>query len=714
MIKKINLILISIGLGLTINYNFGYIMLLPVILFYLQKDYKTLFYVVPTIMFTTLIFNYEYILYLLIVIITISLLYYLINKLLVNKKLKILLYTLSLIITNILFFIITKTIVNIPLIILLILISVFIWLFLYFEDYLYLNNLLKHQALYTEHIIVIIAVLGASNITISNIQLGLILAAYFVIYYSRSFHNIYSLILGVILFLIEYLGFGLNESILLLLLTSFYFFDYNYLFFLVNLIFVIFLLTTDLFKEIYLLVLMLLLVLFELMWSLIIKKNNLKTMSDKLMYDIKMSSITTEYEAFTMFLEYFITTFKNTKEYSDQMKKAIECVTSRHCNRCSIQNECYRNNKHSLVYEFKNLIENNNSSKEFKNYCPSFGELTKTTQMLSKQMSNKNSPTNEILLAVLNETKQVLDKYNSDIESKKILDYIELKTFHTSIYESTFRIKDIKYHKIFKDDINIEVIVAKNELNNHDDLITFITSLFSMPVAVTKRITEKEYIYTITLKEKFHIQYGYGSLSSKQNELCGDNYLIKSYNNGHFLAAISDGMGKGFKAFEDSKIVLEALDSLSFCSTSLKTNIEILNLLYILQGYTERYSTIDAVDINRTNYEAYIYKLGASSSYIFHDDQTYTKLENKCLPLGIEEDIVEHKIILKPNDLILLTSDGILENTFEESKLLDLINSIKSENPQKIVYEILEYMLHTKVKVKDDMSIIILKVADIN
>ncbi len=713
MIKKINLILISIGIGLTINYNFGYIMLLPVILFYLQKDLKTLFYVVPSLLITTLIFKKSVLIYLLITIALISILYYCINQL-KSKPIKILLNTLALIVTNISFFLMTKTTLKLSLIIILILISAFIWLFLYFEDYLYINNLLKQQALYTEHIIVIIAVLGASTITLKNIQLGIIFAAYFVIYYSRSYHNIYSLILGVILFLIEYLGFGINESILILLFCTFYFFDYNYLFFLINLILIVFLLTSELFAEAYLFVLMLLLVLFELMWILIIKKNNLKTMSDELMYDLKMNSITTEYQAFTMFLDYFITTFKNTKEYSDQMKKAIECLTNRHCDHCSIQSECYKNNKHHLVYEFKNLIENSPTSKEFKNNCPSFNELSKTALMLSKQMSTKSSSTNEILLAVLNETKQVLDKYQEDIESKQILDYLELKNFHTSMYESTFRIKDIKYHKIYKDDLNIDIIVSKNELNNHQDLMTFITSLFNMPVTISKKETEKEYIYTILLKEKFHIQYGYGSLSSKQNELCGDNYLIKSYNNGHFLAAISDGMGKGYKAFEDSKIVLEALDSLSFCSTSLKTNIEILNLLYILQGYTERYSTIDAVDINRTNYEAYIYKLGASSSYIFHEDNTFTKIENKCLPLGIEEDIVQHAITLKNNDLILLTSDGIFENILEETPLLDLINSIKKEPPQKIVYEILEYMLHTKVKVRDDMSIIILKVTAIN
>ena len=145
----------------------------------------------------------------------------------------------------------------------------------------------------------------------------------------------------------------------------------------------------------------------------------------------------------------------------------------------------------------------------------------------------------------------------------------------------------------------------------------------------------------------------------------------------------------------------------------METNIEILNLLYILQGYTERYSTIDAIDINRTNYYASFYKLGASTSYVFHKDGSYEKIENKCLPLGIEEDITKGEILLRDDDLIMLTSDGIFENVKEEKNLFSLINSLKEESPQKIAYEVLEYTLKTDVKTRDDMTVIILKIEQI-
>jgi serine phosphatase RsbU (regulator of sigma subunit) len=411
-------------------------------------------------------------------------------------------------------------------------------------------------------------------------------------------------------------------------------------------------------------------------------------------------------------LEFFIDTFKNTKAYSDQLTKAISCLYERHCNRCNKQSECYNKNKTNIVYKLRSILENKQLDKEFLSFCPSLQSIKETASMLSNQMISPEDSTNAILLAILKESKQVLDKYQLDISEKEMIKGSIIEEFHNKMYESSFNIKQIKYFKLFKYDYLIEVVATKKDVSKND-LLTLIKNSLKLTTNIDIEETGEYFIYTIIPKQKIHIKYGYGSLSSRQNELCGDNHLIKSYQNGHFLAAISDGMGKGYKAFEDSKRVLDALDSLCYCATSVNTNIEILNLLYILQGYTERYSTIDAIDINRSTMNASIYKLGASSSYIFHEDNTYTKIENNSLPLGIEEDVLRKEIELKYNDLILLSSDGIFENIVNENGLLELIKTIKDELPQKIAYEVLQYTINSKVKVKDDMSIVILKVEQI-
>ena len=361
----------------------------------------------------------------------------------------------------------------------------------------------------------------------------------------------------------------------------------------------------------------------------------------------------------------------------------------------------------------KHLIEKKELSETFKKMCPSIQGMTQTAEQLSNQMIKEKDSSNIILLAVLNEIKIILNKYQKEIDNKKIISGKIIEKFHNKLYDSMYDIKKINYLKLFCDDFYIEVIIKKTELASVSDICLLIKNSLNLNIQVEYKENDSELIIIIIPKQKIHIKYGYGRLSSKQTELCGDNYLIKEYQNGHFLAAISDGMGKGFKAFEDSRRVLEALDSLSYCSTSVHTNIEILNLLYILQGYTERYSTLDAIDINRSSMIGNIFKLGASNTYIFHDDLSYTKIENSSLPLGIEEEITHTEIKLKDQDLILFSSDGIFENIVDEEKLIELIKNIKNEIPQKIAYAILEHTLSSKTKVKDDMSIIALKIEEI-
>lgn len=708
--KKINLIIISIGLGLTINFGIGYIFIIPVLIYYLKKDIRNVFYLLPGITLSVIVSNISNLLSILILELLAVLLILLINGFDKIKKSRVYLDLITIILLNVVtYFLLDMSFLNLNSVFYIV-VSLLIFLFLCFEDYLYLNNFVKTPALYTEHIVVIISVLGSFKYNLNNFSIGIVIAAYFSMFYAKKYKNINSLILMFIIFFISFLGFGYIEGILILLMGCLFFLDYNYLFFLINLLLIIFTLTTDFFEEIYLYSLMVTSIIFETLWLVLYKEKSISKMNNDYYHLITDNAVVLEYKVFSSFLDFFTTTFKSKKKYSEQMTKALSCITERHCNLCNKQTECFKNNKTEIVYNFKHLIEKKDISLEFKRSCPSIQGITQTADSLSNQMIKEKDSSNIILLAVLNEIKIILNKYQDEISNKQTIKSNIIKSFHNKLYDSTYDIKEIRYIKLFVDDFLIEVVLSKSNYKLKDDVCTLIKNSIKLKCQIETSETTDEVILSITPMQKIHIKYGYGSLSSSQMELCGDNHLIKSYQNGHFLAAISDGMGKGFLAFEDSRRVLEALDSLCYCSTSIKTNIEILNLLYILQGYTERYSTLDAVDINRSTMVADIFKLGASNTYIFHDDLTYTKIENSSLPLGIEEEIIHTEVQLKDNDLILFSSDGIFENVVDEQKLLDLIKNIKDEMPQKIAYAILEYTLANKTKVKDDMSIIILKI----
>jgi serine phosphatase RsbU (regulator of sigma subunit) len=102
--------------------------------------------------------------------------------------------------------------------------------------------------------------------------------------------------------------------------------------------------------------------------------------------------------------------------------------------------------------------------------------------------------------------------------------------------------------------------------------------------------------------------------------------------------------------------------------------------------------------------------MGAASSFVFHKDNSFEKVINTGLPFGIEEMIEAKKIPLQDEDLIIMASDGIFENIVDERELETFINGIKHLSPQKITYEILNFVRNHKTKSGDDMSVISLKI----
>ena len=312
--KKVNLIIIGLGIGLTINYGVGYALLIPVILYYLKKDIKNSFYLVPIISIGTLIFNFENLVAILILELFIVLLCFFIFNTKRIFRYKMIFYSLILIVGNIISFLLLDIRIFNLNNVLFVVISLAIFLFLCFEDYIYLNNIIKQPTLYTEHIVVIISVLGCFKVNYLGISLGLISSAYFSMFYAKKYKNIQSLILMFFLFMISLLGFDYNESIIILIMGCLFFLDYNYLFFLINVLLILISLTTTIFNNIHLYSFMVTSIVFEVLWLVFDRKKPIVKMNNNYYNLIINNSITLEYGVFSSFLD-FLLIHLNLKKY---------------------------------------------------------------------------------------------------------------------------------------------------------------------------------------------------------------------------------------------------------------------------------------------------------------------------------------------------------------------------------------------------------------
>lgn len=729
MLKKFNIVLIFLVLPLSINLGIGISLILPITLFYLLKDFKNIYYsYIPTLL-TSIFFIQDKFIYIISMLVLTLLFYYLITRVLTNKKGK---YTLLvifsyLVISNIAVNYLLKYNISISLLNT----GLSILLYLYLERYLYkmileiedtVQNALSSMA-YLEIVLCIVAVISASTISYFNINLGYIYAVYFAMYFGKTYKNIYSFLYGVVSMLILYLLFNIDEALFIPFISVLYFISNIFMLFLFNSFLCVLLFTNTGYDTNMLISTMVVSILFEVISPFIIDERKTNIDMFEYIYNQIQKNTNDEILNFALFIDKFSSGFKNPQEYNNRLSDGIKTLVQNHCNNCPKKKECFNKYKIELYGVFKSILLQEPNFRinypEFCDYCSKISNFEHTSKLLESKikapLSDDTKSQNNIMLAQLNGVSNAIKKYVVDLASQDEISYYQMMLIKKRLESYGYTVTYFEVLKLFKDDFNLKIGIKHESFDEIRNTVKLIASnILGKKVSVIVDTEERGNIYiNVVPLIKIDITYGYGALSCDGEEICGDNYLIKEINNGHFISAISDGMGKGYRAFYESDMTLKLVEDIIKLNLTSGTALEILNSFYAVQEYLEQYATLDFLEINRYTKSATFYKMGASTTYIFRSNGTIDKIFNKSLPFGLDEEITDVTYNLKDGDLILMSSDGIFENIIDETALQEYIESIKELPPQRIVYELLNYTINHKIKTKDDMSIIALKIGEV-
>lgn len=729
MLKKFNIVLIFLVLPLSINLGIGISLILPITLFYLLKDFKNIYYsYIPTLL-TSIFFIQDKFIYIISMLVLTLLFYYLITRVLTNKKGK---YTLLvifsyLVISNIAVNYLLKYNISISLLNT----GLSILLYLYLERYLYkmileiedtVQNALSSMA-YLEIVLCIVALISASTISYFNINLGYIYAVYFAMYFGKTYKNIFSFLYGVVSMLILYLLFNIDEALFIPFISVLYFISNIFMLFLFNSFLCVLLFTNTGYDTNMLISTMVVSILFEVISPFIIDERKTNIDMFEYIYNQIQKNTNDEILNFALFIDKFSSGFKNPQEYNNRLSDGIKTLVQNHCNNCPKKKECFNKYKIELYGVFKSILLQEPNFRinypEFCDYCSKISNFEHTSKLLESKikapLSDDTKSQNNIMLAQLNGVSNAIKKYVIDLASQDEISYYQMMLIKKRLESYGYTVTYFEVLKLFKDDFNLKIGIKHEGFDEIRNTVKLIASnILGKKVSVIVDTEERGNIYiNVVPLIKIDITYGYGALSCDGEEICGDNYLIKEINNGHFISAISDGMGKGYRAFYESDMTLKLVEDIIKLNLTSGTALEILNSFYAVQEYLEQYATLDFLEINRYTKSATFYKMGASTTYIFRSNGTIDKIFNKSLPFGLDEEITDVTYNLKDGDLILMSSDGIFENIIDETALQEYIESIKELPPQRIVYELLNYTINHKIKTKDDMSIIALKIGEV-
>lgn len=216
--------------------------------------------------------------------------------------------------------------------------------------------------------------------------------------------------------------------------------------------------------------------------------------------------------------------------------------------------------------------------------------------------------------------------------------------------------------------------------------------------------------------ESYEVAVGVAAVPKSTSKVSGDTYSFNKLDNGRFMLAISDGMGIGEEAAEESDATISLLEQLLGAGFDKDITIKTINSTLILRSLQETFSTIDLAMIDLYNAELDLVKIGAPVSLI-KKGKKVDVLKASTLPVGIVEDIQVESIQrkLEAGDFIIMMSDGLMDTVNsdinQEEWLKDVISKLDTKNPQEMADTILRTVkTASNNHIRDDMTVLVAKV----
>jgi stage II sporulation protein E len=200
------------------------------------------------------------------------------------------------------------------------------------------------------------------------------------------------------------------------------------------------------------------------------------------------------------------------------------------------------------------------------------------------------------------------------------------------------------------------------------------------------------------------------------NGICGDSFVITELNNGKFISVISDGMGTGEKACQESQTAITLLESLLNSGFDNQVALKTINSVLMLRSDQESFTTMDMLLIDLFTGQGEIIKTAAAPSFVKRGSQI-EMICSSSLPVGIlqEMDAFRQNITLTTDDMVIMVSDGVIEATRNKSAtnwLPNLLRGIIEDDCQRLAEYILSQAVNlSQGKPKDDMTVICLRIA---
>ncbi|MBQ9519839.1 MAG: SpoIIE family protein phosphatase, partial [Firmicutes bacterium] len=213
--------------------------------------------------------------------------------------------------------------------------------------------------------------------------------------------------------------------------------------------------------------------------------------------------------------------------------------------------------------------------------------------------------------------------------------------------------------------------------------------------------------------EKFRIS-AYG-ISLPKDKVCGDSYTNVHFENGKYLLAVSDGMGFGSAAKEESAAGIELYEEFVSAGFEKQMAVNMINSVLLMRAKEDIFSTLDICTVDMYSGLCEFVKIGAAASFIVRGNKVEC-IRSSTLPVGILStvDTETYTKQLMRDDIIVMVTDGVTdasENPNRREKWLrELLEQTDIRRPKELAGLIISTAKANCMFQKDDMTVLAAKI----
>ena len=225
-------------------------------------------------------------------------------------------------------------------------------------------------------------------------------------------------------------------------------------------------------------------------------------------------------------------------------------------------------------------------------------------------------------------------------------------------------------------------------------------------------LTQEPVFLSLYEDTKYYGLQGIASEKKTGSFISGDSFTFFAMDDGTYHVCISDGMGSGSRANQESEMVVDLLQKFIEAGFRKEIAIKLMNSAMVLQGEENSFSTLDYAMIDLYTGQLEMIKIGGATTFIKRGNEV-DMISEGTLPAGadVHMEVESVKKQMGSGDFLVMVTDGVIEYLHVRNPreiLADIIGGIQTDNAGVLAEKILEQVLiRTGGHAMDDMTVLV-------